>query len=130
MKDLLRIKSLISTEIEALLNQQVKKEAYSSSVYLSMASWCNRNGYDFSSDYFFKQAEEERLRKAVEENRLREEEENKRKAEEQRIRAEKEEKEKKAKEEAEKQRLELEERLKRDEEERLQRKKVCSLIWF
>jgi ferritin len=60
MKDLLRIKSLISTEIESLLNQQVKKEAYSSSVYLSMASWCNRNGYDFSSDYFFKQAEEER----------------------------------------------------------------------
>jgi len=61
MKDLLRIKSLISTEIEALLNQQVKKEAYSSSVYLSMASWCNHNGYDFSADYFFKQAEEERM---------------------------------------------------------------------
>ncbi|MDN3581355.1 ferritin [Mucilaginibacter flavus] len=60
MKDLLRIKSLISTEIESLLNQQIKKEAYSSSVYLSMASWCNRNGYDFSADYFFKQAEEER----------------------------------------------------------------------
>jgi len=60
MKDLLRIKSLISTEVEALLNQQVKKEAYSSSVYLSMASWCNRNGFDNSSEYFFKQAEEER----------------------------------------------------------------------
>ena len=60
MKDLIRVKSLISNEIEILLNQQVKKEAYSSSVYLSMASWCNRNGYDFSSDYFFKQAEEER----------------------------------------------------------------------
>jgi ferritin len=60
MKDLLRVKSLISTEIEALLNQQVKKEAYSSAVYLSMASWCNRNGYDYSSEYFFKQAEEER----------------------------------------------------------------------
>ncbi|SDP58389.1 ferritin [Mucilaginibacter sp. OK268] len=61
MKDLLRIKSLISTEIEVLLNQQVKKEALSSSIYLSMASWCNRNGYDFSSDYFFKQSEEERV---------------------------------------------------------------------
>ncbi|MBE9661825.1 ferritin [Mucilaginibacter myungsuensis] len=60
MKDLLRIKSLISTEIESLLNQQVKKEAHSSSIYLSMASWCNRNGYDYSSEYFFKQAEEER----------------------------------------------------------------------
>jgi ferritin len=60
MKDLIRVKSLISNEIETLLNQQVKKEAHSSSVYLSMASWCNRNGYDFSSDYFFKQADEER----------------------------------------------------------------------
>ena len=48
MKDLLRIKSLISSDIEALLNQQVKKEAFSSSAYLAMASWCNRNGYDFS----------------------------------------------------------------------------------
>lgn len=60
MKDLIRVKSLISTEIEALLNQQIKMEAHSSSIYLSMASWLNRNGYDFSSDYFFKQAEEER----------------------------------------------------------------------
>ena len=60
MKDLIRIRSLISAEVEALLNQQVKKEAYSSAVYLSMASWCNRNGYDYSSEYFFKQADEER----------------------------------------------------------------------
>ena len=60
MKDLIRVRSLISADIEALLNQQVKKEAYSSAVYLSMASWCNRNGFDYSSEYFFKQAEEER----------------------------------------------------------------------
>src|SRR3954469_11323907 len=60
MKDLIRIRSLISSEVEALLNQQVKKEAYSSAVYLSMASWCSHNGYDFSADYFFKQADEER----------------------------------------------------------------------
>ena len=25
-----------------------------------MASWCNQHGYDFSSEYFFKQSEEER----------------------------------------------------------------------
>lgn len=60
MKDIIRVKSLLSTDIEALLNQQIKKEALSSSIYLSMASWCGRNGYDFSSEYFFKQAEEER----------------------------------------------------------------------
>ncbi|WGQ08458.1 ferritin [Pedobacter gandavensis] len=61
MKDIMRVKSLISTDIEMLLNQQIKKEALSSSIYLSMASWCGRNGYDNSADYFFKQAEEERM---------------------------------------------------------------------
>ncbi|MDB5062366.1 MAG: ferritin [Mucilaginibacter sp.] len=60
MKDLIRIRSLISAEVEALLNQQVRKEAQSSAVYLSMASWCNHNGYDYSAEYFFKQADEER----------------------------------------------------------------------
>ncbi|MBB2149460.1 ferritin [Pedobacter gandavensis] len=61
MKDIMRVKSLISSDIETLLNQQIKKEALSSSIYLSMASWCGRNGYDNSADYFFKQAEEERM---------------------------------------------------------------------
>lgn len=61
MKDIMRAKCLISSDVEALINQQIKKEAYSSAIYLSMASWCNRNGYDFSSEYFFKQAEEERM---------------------------------------------------------------------
>jgi len=42
------------------LNQQIKKEAQSSSIYLAMASWCDRNGFDNSADYFFKQSEEER----------------------------------------------------------------------
>jgi ferritin len=60
MKDLIRIRSLISAEVEVLLNQQVRKEAQSSAVYLSMASWCNHNGYDYSAEYFFKQADEER----------------------------------------------------------------------
>ncbi|MBB2147110.1 ferritin [Pedobacter sp. LMG 31464] len=60
MKDIIRIKCLLSSDVETLINQQIKKEAHSSAIYLSMASWCNRHGYDFSSDYFFKQAEEER----------------------------------------------------------------------
>ncbi|MEJ7560141.1 MAG: ferritin [Pedobacter sp.] len=61
MKDIIRAKCLISSDIEVLLNQQIKKEAHSSAIYLAMASWCNQNGFDYSSDYFFKQAEEERL---------------------------------------------------------------------
>ncbi len=60
MKDLMRIKSLLSTEIESLLNLQVKKEAHSSAIYLAMASWCDRNGFDGSADFFFKQSDEER----------------------------------------------------------------------
>ena len=61
MKDLMRIKCLISQEIETLLNQQIRKEAHSSSLYLSMSSWCDQNGFDFSADYFAKQSEEERV---------------------------------------------------------------------
>jgi ferritin len=60
MKDIMRIKCLLSTDIETLLNQQIKKEAHSSAMYLAMASWCNQNGFDYSSDYFFKQSDEER----------------------------------------------------------------------
>jgi ferritin len=60
MKDLMRIKSLLSAEIEAVLNLQVKKEAHSSALYLGMASWCDRNGFDGSADHFFKQSDEER----------------------------------------------------------------------
>jgi ferritin len=60
MKDLMRLKSLLSTDIEALLNQQIKKESHSSSTYLSMASWCDRNGFDGSASFFFKQSDEER----------------------------------------------------------------------
>ncbi|MRX47898.1 MULTISPECIES: ferritin [Pedobacter] len=60
MKDLVRHKSLLSTEIESSLNQQIKKEAHSSSLYLAMASWCDRNGFDCSAQYFYDQSEEER----------------------------------------------------------------------
>lgn len=60
MKDLMRQKALISTDIESMLNQQIKKEAQSASIYLAMAAWCDRNGFDFSADYFLNQSDEER----------------------------------------------------------------------
>ena len=60
MKDLLRLRTSLNEEIEALLNEQIKTEAYSSAVYLSMSSWCNRNGYDNSASYLEKQSDEER----------------------------------------------------------------------
>jgi len=60
MKDLMRIKTSLKEEIENILNEQVKMEAHASAKYLAMASWCDRNGYENSADYFFKQSEEER----------------------------------------------------------------------
>ena len=60
MKDLLRLRTSLSEEMEALLNEQIKMEAYSSAIYLSMSSWCNQNGYDNSSQYLEKQSCEER----------------------------------------------------------------------
>jgi len=60
MKDLLRLRTSLSEEIEILLNEQIKTEAYSSAVYLSMASYCDRNGFDNSAGYLQKQSNEER----------------------------------------------------------------------
>lgn len=60
MKDLLRLKTSLTEEIETALNEQIKREAHASSTYLSMASWCDRHGFENSADYFYKQAEEER----------------------------------------------------------------------
>ncbi|MBC7913664.1 MAG: ferritin [Pyrinomonadaceae bacterium] len=60
MKDLLRLRTSLSEEIEILLNEQIKTEATSSAIYLSMASYCNRNGFDNSAGYLEKQSNEER----------------------------------------------------------------------
>jgi len=60
MKDLLRLQTSLTEEIETLLNEQIKLEANSSSTYLAMASWCDRHGFDNSADFFYMQSDEER----------------------------------------------------------------------
>lgn len=60
MKDLLRQKTSLQQEIEDMLNEQVKREAISSSAYLAMASWCDQKGFDYSAEHFYKQSGEER----------------------------------------------------------------------
>lgn len=60
MKDLLRLRTSLTEEIEKILNDQIKMEAEASAMYLSMSSWCDRNGFDFSAGYFKKQSDEER----------------------------------------------------------------------
>lgn len=60
MKDLLRLRTSLTEEVEKSLNEQIKREAHSSATYLSMASWCDRHGFDNSAAFFYKQSEEER----------------------------------------------------------------------
>jgi len=54
------MKTSLTKEIEKMLNEQVKMEAKSSAIYLAMAAWCDQQGYENSSEFFFTQAEEER----------------------------------------------------------------------
>lgn len=56
----MRLRTSLSEEIEKILNDQIKMEAEASAMYLSMSSWCDRNGYDNSGAYFKKQSDEER----------------------------------------------------------------------
>jgi ferritin len=50
----------ISVECEALLNEQAKKEAEASQIYLAMASWCDKKFFRGSMKYLYAHAEEER----------------------------------------------------------------------
>ncbi len=60
MKDLVRLHTSLTEDIEAALNAQCKMEADASLKYLAMASWLDRNGFDYSAGYLYAQAEEER----------------------------------------------------------------------
>ena len=60
MKDLLRLRTSLTEEIEKVLNDQIKMEAEASAMYLAMSGWCDRNGFDCSAGYFKEQADEER----------------------------------------------------------------------
>ncbi|NBA85160.1 ferritin [Emticicia sp. CRIBPO] len=59
MKNLVRMRTSLKEEVEAILNDQIKMEFEASNKYLAIASWCDRNGYKNSAHYFFTQATEE-----------------------------------------------------------------------
>jgi len=50
----------ISKKITIALHDQIAMEAYASSYYTSMASWCELTGYDGSAEMLYQQADEER----------------------------------------------------------------------
>lgn len=51
---------MLSKKIETALNDQIAKEAYASSSYLSMASWCEVKGLRGCAGFFYAQSQEER----------------------------------------------------------------------
>lgn len=50
---------MLKEKVEKILNEQVKKEAYASYLYLAMASWADNEGFPNTSKWFYAQAEEE-----------------------------------------------------------------------
>ncbi len=52
---------MIKENVENAINEQIKKEEYSSRLYLQMASWCEVNGFKGAADFLYAQADEERV---------------------------------------------------------------------
>ena len=52
---------MVNKKIEAALNEQIKKEEFSSRLYLAMAIWCEANGYPGAASFLYKHTEEERM---------------------------------------------------------------------
>ena len=52
---------MISENVENAINEQIKKEDYSSRLYLQMASWCEVNGFNGAAKFLYAQTEEERM---------------------------------------------------------------------
>ena len=51
---------MISEKMQAALNNQIVLEGYASFYYLSMASWCDREGLEGCANFFHRQSEEEK----------------------------------------------------------------------
>lgn len=52
---------MLKPKVEDILVQQIGKEIYSSNLYLSMASWADRNGLEGTANWLYAQAEEEKI---------------------------------------------------------------------
>lgn len=51
---------MITEKMENALNRQIEIEGHSSFVYLSMASWCDKEGLDGCAAFLYRQSDEER----------------------------------------------------------------------
>jgi len=52
---------MLSKKVEAALNEQIKIEAESSQVYLSMASWAENQGFEGVASFMYAHSDEERM---------------------------------------------------------------------
>ncbi len=52
---------MIKQEVEKALNEQIKREEHSSRIYLSMAIWCETNGFPGAAAFLYRQSDEERM---------------------------------------------------------------------
>lgn len=52
---------MIKKTVEAAINEQIKREEFSSRLYLSMAIWCEASGYPGAAAFLYRQADEERM---------------------------------------------------------------------
>lgn len=52
---------MLSEKVENQLNKQVAYEAFSSQIYLSMASWAETQGFEGVADFMYKHSDEERV---------------------------------------------------------------------
>jgi ferritin len=52
---------MINKKIEDICNRQIEREAFSSNLYLAMASWAETSGLSGVAEWFYAQADEERL---------------------------------------------------------------------
>ncbi len=52
---------MLKEKIETALNNQIKSEAYSSQVYLAMASWAETEGLGGTAQFLYKHSDEERM---------------------------------------------------------------------
>ena len=52
---------MLSKKINEALNAQVQMEANAANYYLAMASWCEQKGLEGSAQFFYAQADEERM---------------------------------------------------------------------
>ncbi len=52
---------MINLKVQSALNDQIKKEEYSSRLYLAMAIWCQVKGFPGAAKFLFEHADEERM---------------------------------------------------------------------